>query len=105
MVDRRRHDITINTVHHPYACQCEANQRHQCSNLSRRTGTQVQFTHSTHLQVCCALRDDHRYAHHTRQQTKWIQQLEEVTGVVKTHVFVQVERYTLQQVTERHADH
>ena len=105
MVDCRRHHVAIDAVHHPYAGQCKANQCDQRSDLSRRARTQVQFTNRTHLQIGCALSDDHRHAHHAGQQTKRIQQLEEVTGVVKTHVFVQVERYALQQVTERHADH
>ncbi|MNT18940.1 hypothetical protein D3C72_1541700 [compost metagenome] len=65
----------------------------------------MQFTHSTHLQISRTLSDNHRNAHHTCQQTKRIQQLEEVTGVVQTHIFIEVERNALQQVAERYADH
>ncbi|VAL68983.1 Uncharacterised protein [Enterobacter kobei] len=64
----------------------------------------MQFTYGTHLEIGCPLGDDHRHAHHACQQTKRIQQLEEVTGVEQTHIFVDVERYALQQVTERHTN-
>ncbi|AAN79286.1 Hypothetical protein c0813 [Escherichia coli CFT073] len=105
MVHCRFHDITIDTVHHPYASQCEADQRHQCRHLSRCTGTQVQFAHGTHLQIGCALSNDHPYAHHTCQQAERVKQLEEVTGVVQTQIFINVEWYALQQVTERYTNH
>ncbi|ABV13524.1 hypothetical protein CKO_02407 [Citrobacter koseri ATCC BAA-895] len=104
MIHRGSHDITINTVNHPYARQREAHQRNQRGYLCRRAGTQVQLTHGTHLQIGRALGNDHPYADDTCQQAKRVQQLEEVTGVVQTQILVDMERYALQQVAKRHAD-
>ena len=105
MVHCRFNDITVDTVHHPHASQCEADQCHQRRHLCSCTGTQVQFAHGTHLQIGRALSNDHPYAHHTGQQAERVKQLEEVTGVVQTQIFINVERYALQQVTERHTNH
>ncbi|CGW62102.1 Uncharacterised protein [Salmonella enterica subsp. enterica serovar Typhi] len=65
----------------------------------------MQFANGTHLQVSRPLRDDHPYAYDTRQQTKRVQQLEEVTGIVQTQILIHMERYALQQVAKGHANH
>ncbi|MNT62442.1 hypothetical protein D3C72_2001630 [compost metagenome] len=65
----------------------------------------MNFTAGTHLQVSCPLSHQHGQTDHTRQQTKRIEQLEEVAGVEQAHVFIEVERNALQQVAERHAEY
>ena len=65
----------------------------------------MQFAYGTHLQVGGTLSQDHRHADDTGQQTKRVQQLEEVSGIEQTQVFIDVERHALQQVAEGHTNH